>query len=333
LWIALVIAAVGLVPITVFNLQQRGVGIGFQLVERNPWIFEPGSLVQPLEQALTVTPLLYGLLLWTAWRSWQRRGERPWDLIGITSVTFLLVYFVVGLFADDLRFRVHWPLPGYLPLLAALPVLLGTDAWRHRGPRTFLWLAFVIAGAMQLVGMGYLGLAASREGAMALAKAKAFPSNFTGWRESGAEVRRLLADRPTSVLVADNFMLAAELDFQLGGTVPVYALDSPLNTKHGRAPQLAIWERDERSLRKLHGGRSMLLVVEETALRERERRDWLTSLCSRVNVPSPVSRLDLFGGRKRIAFYDASVPSAPQEDSNADASTCVFWLAAYRAQR
>jgi 4-amino-4-deoxy-L-arabinose transferase-like glycosyltransferase len=320
-WLAMLIAMLGLIPLLVFNLAQRGVGIGFQLVERNPWAFHVDALVQPLEQALTCTPLLYGLLLWAAWRSWRRRDEPSWDVMAVVAATFLLAYFFFGLFADDLRFRVHWPLPGYLPLLAALPVLLREEAWRRRWPRRFLVVAFALAGAVQLLGMGYLALAASRDGVTMLADVKAFPSNFVGWRESGVEARRLLGgDR---VLVADNFMLAAELDFQLGGTVPVYALDNPLNTKHGRAPQLAIWRLDEPALRAAYSGQTVLLAVEETALRERERQSWLSSICTRVESPQPLSRLNLFGGRKRIAFYRIRVPSAV----SGSGGDCVFWQA------
>jgi 4-amino-4-deoxy-L-arabinose transferase-like glycosyltransferase len=330
-WIAMAIAALGLVPIVLFNLRQQGVGIGFQLVERNPWTFHADALVQPLEQAITCTPLFYGLLLWAAWCAWRRRHERSWDVIAVVSVTFLLAYFFMGLFADDLRFRVHWPLPGYLALLAALPVLLASPTWRRRGPRLFLIAAFALAAIVQLAGMAYLGVAASRDGATALADVKAFPSNFVGWREAGDEARRQLRERPDAVLVADNFMLAAELDFQLGGGVPVYALDSPLNTKHGRAPQLAIWRRNERALDEDHAGRTILLAVEETSLRERERLAWLGSLCSRVDQAQPLSRLDLFGGRKRVAFYTARVPTAVPPDGTEDASTCSFWRAYHRA--
>ena len=89
-----------------------------------------------------------------------------------------------------------------------------------------------VAGLGLVVGFAYLGLAASPRGAVALASAKAFPANFVGWREASAA----LPPRPESMLlVADNFMLAAELRFAIGPAATVYSLDSPLNVKHGRA--------------------------------------------------------------------------------------------------
>lgn len=324
LWLALLLAALGLVPLVISNWQQRGAGIAFQLIERNAWQFQVDALVQPLEQAVACTPLLYGMLLWAAWMCWRRRKEgAPWDLIAVVSLSFIVLYFVLGLFADDLRFRAHWPLPGYLPLLAALPVLWRAQA-QKRGWRRFAWLAFALAAIGQVSGMAYLGLAASRDGATALASLKAFPSNFVGWRESGDSARELLRDKP-AVLVADNFMLAAELDFQLSAEQSVYSLDNPLNVKHGRAPQLAVWRLDETGLRSARAGEPVLLAVDETALRERERAAWLGAVCNRLVDIQPLTRLDLFAGRKRIAFYAARVPEASSSPVPVDPARCVVW--------
>ncbi len=323
LWCAMAIAAMGLVPLAVSNYQQRGAGIAFQVIERNPWVFNAESLIQPVEQAVACSPLLYAFLLWAAWCAWRRRGEgRPWDLIAISSLSFIVLYFVLGLFADDLRFRAHWPLPGYLPLLAALPVLLRervAGAWWRRLAVT----AFALAGACVVAGGVWLGLAASPRGASTLADLKAFPARFVGWRESGALADQLLRQKPT-LLVADNFMLAAELDFQLDGRVPVYALDSALNTKHGRSPQLAVWRLDEASLRATHAGQPMLLAIDETALRIRERSAWLGQLCNHIVDPQPVQRLDLFEGRRRISFYRGTVPSGDMTPAIAPES-CPIW--------
>lgn len=323
LWLALAVSMLGLVPLLISNWQQRGAGLAFQLVERNPWQFHADALVQPLEQAVACTPLLYALLLWAAWQSWRRRSQgAPWDLVAITSWCFIGVYFALGLFADDIRFRAHWPLPGYLPLLAVLPMLL-RDAvgWR----RAWLVATFALAMAGQVGGLAYLGLAASDGGARVLAGLKAFPARFVGWRESGDAAGHLLADH-AGVLVADNFMLAAEIDFQLNGRVPVYVLDNPLNAKHGRAPQLALWQRDESALRSAHAGEPMLLAVDEKALRVHERADWLRTLCGRIVQPVPVQRLDLYEGRRRMAFYAGRVPT-PQASAAAD-DACPVWRAA-----
>lgn len=323
LWVAMGIAASGLLPIVIYNLQARGAGVAFQLVERNPWQFHADALVQPLEQAATCTPVAYVALLWMAWSAWRRRGEAPFDAIASIAGTFIVAYFLLGLFADDVRFRVHWPLPGYLLLCAAWPSLPSSSAWRR-----IVHAGFALALAGLFVGFAWLGLAASNDGARVLANLKAFPSNFTGWRESAMLLRGELAHEGDALVVADNFMLAAELRFALGGARTVYSLDSPLNVKHGRAPQLAAWRIDEAGLR-MHAGRRVILVVDETSLRERETRDWLGSICARVDIVRPLSRLDLFDGRRRIAFYDAVARPAPGAPRDPD--QCMVWMAAYRA--
>jgi hypothetical protein len=267
-------------------------------------------------------------MLWAAWRCLRRMREgSPWDVLAITALTFVLGYFAFGLFADDTRFRLHWPLPGYLPLLVALPALLAALP-RRRWLRAVLATTFALAAAGQLAVLAYVGAAASGRGAMLLHGLKAFPDNFVGWRQSAAEARHWLARMPSgSVLVADNFMLAAELDFQLDGRDRVYVLDSPLNVRHGRAPQLAIWRLDEAGLRAAHTGAPVLLAVEETALRERQRPPWLGSVCARVADPRFLGRLDLYGGERRFAFYAATVPAAPLPALSRD--RCVVWQQAH----
>jgi hypothetical protein len=332
-WLAMGMAALGLIPLIVSNLHQHGAGLQFQLVARNPWRFHASALAQPLEQALACTPILYALLLWALWQSLRRvRTGRPWDVLGIVAGTFLIGYFVFGLFADDTHFRAHCPLPGYLPLLVALPPLLAGQRVRRLGWRVWLIAAFALAGAGQLIGYAYLSAIASDSPAlMVLHDSKAFPTNFTGWRRSADVARRLYARMPAgTMVVADNFIDAAELEFQLDGTPPVYVLDSPLNTKHGRAAQLARWQRDEAGLRKRHAGAPALLVVDEWILRAHQRPPWLGSVCSRIADPKFLKRLDLYGGERRFAFYAGRVPAQrlpprPRDD-------CVVWRKAYQAQ-
>lgn len=301
LWVALALSLLGLAPTLFFNAMHGWVALGFQVVERNPWSFHADALVQPIEQALVCTPLFYVLLLWAAWRCVRRMREgAPYDLLAVSALVPILGYFVLGCFADDTRFRLHWPLPGYLPLLLLLPAML-----RELGAplqRLLRWSAFGMLTLGSACAFAYLTLAALPDGAMLLAGAKAFPEHMVGWREAVAKTRELLATRDESLLVADNFMLAAELDFAFDGTRPVYVLDHPINTKHGRAPQLAQWQRDESALREL-GLRKALLIAEPSARRERERAAWMQSLCRRLAGLRPEASLDLYGGRTRLRWF------------------------------
>jgi len=321
LWIALAISALGLLPMLAFNVGNDWAAAGFQFVERHPWTFQGASLLQPIEQALVTTPLLYGLLLAVLIAALRRSPQgAPWDLFGWAALVPIVVYFAIGLFADGDRFRVHWPLAGYLPLLVLL-VLLGRE-WiaHHRSLRWLIGGAAVMALSGTLAVLSYFAAAASPALASQLTGLKLFPKHLVGWNESAAATRVLLDDSEfaDSVLVADNFMLAAQLDFAFGGRQRIYVLDNPLNARHGRAHQLALWSRDENALR-AQGARGVLLVVEETALRERDRSTWLNALCARVDMLRLVQRVDLYDGRKRFALF-----SGVRRDVLATGMSCAY---------
>jgi len=173
-------------------------------------------------------------------------------------------------------------------------------------------LAMLVLGSA--LAFAYLAMTAAG-GAATLAGVKAFPEHFVGWRQAALQTEALLALNSDAELVADNFMLAAELDFAFDGSVVVYSLDHPINAKHGRAAQLALWQRDEATLARLPP-RAVLIVAEPTARRERERGAWMESLCTRVSKPHLVVARDLYDGRKRYRWYRAvsRVDLAPSAD-------------------
>lgn len=329
LWLALAISALGLVPVLVYNATHAWVALGFQLIERNPWQFHADGLLQPLEQAVVCTPLLYALLLAVGWTALRRaRAGAPWDLLAACAIVPIAGYFVLGCFADDTRLRLHWPLPGYLPLVVAAPVVLRTwraDAHRPTAFAVTMAATFAVALVGCIAAYGYFALAAVPGGARALERVKAFPEHWVGWEEVSEQTRLRLSEPrfAEALLVADNFTLAAELDFAFDGSRPVYTLDHPLNAKHGRAPQLAAWQRDEAALR-APGARHLLLVAEPTTRRERDRAQWLSSLCTRVARLERVGTLELYGGRKRYLFFSATTreAGAPVESVD-DCATAV----------
>ena len=326
LWLALAIAAVGLLPLLVFNATHAWVALGFQLVDRNPWSFHADGLLQPIEQALICTPPFYALLLLVALYCLRRATQAPWDLLAVSALVPILGYFVLGCFADDTRLRVHWPLPGYLPLLLVVPVFLKSS--RQFDAFTARWWARAVTVALLVAGMlltfAYFALAAVPGGAGVLTRFKAFPEHWVGWNEIAAETKAHL-EQPQfarSVLVADNFLLAAELQFALGDAHRAYTLDHPTNAKHGRAAQLALWQRDEAGLR-VAAPESILLVVEPTARRERERANWLSAVCSRFDELKPAGRVDLYGGRKRYLFFQGTLARSGAARSREPDAQCL----------
>lgn len=264
LWTALAVAATGLLPVVYFNLANDWVALRFQVLERNPWQFQWTGLLIVLEQALVVSPALFLLFCAGAHTAWRKRRQAGFDLVVAAVLGIWAVYAIVGCFADNDRTRVHWPLPAYLPLLLLVPAV--QRRWRQRGG----WRALVSGLALPLcvtttvLLLAAIALASSPQAAAQRWSAKLLGGAFQGWSEAeqGARtwLRRLPAD---SVLIGDNFLLAAELDFALAGRRPVYVLDHPRNRKHGRQVQLGIWERDQAGLLRADW-RQGLLVIEES---------------------------------------------------------------------
>ncbi|MBN6149288.1 glycosyltransferase family 39 protein [Xanthomonas sp. AmX2] len=238
-WVALAMGLVAWLPLLAWNVDNGEAGLKFQLVDRHPWSFQPNGIWFVLIQGLLVTPLLAVALCnvaLVATRGGGSGGARvQWRYFGLLGGISTLGIFVAGFFTDAERISFHWPLPGYLALLIAAPVILG--GWPKRLRRT----AWALTG-LGLVGAFAYYLAVSvpsvREHA---AGNKYYPRNFAGWGPLAAAVREELAAMPPGARVlADNFKVGAELGFELGDA-RIEVLPHALNEKHGRSAQLRQW--------------------------------------------------------------------------------------------
>jgi 4-amino-4-deoxy-L-arabinose transferase-like glycosyltransferase len=312
-WLAAAIGALGLLPTLLFNLQHDFAGLRFQFVERHPWAFEPRALNEPLVQAAVATPALAVLVVAAIVRAWRRRErtDAPWDLLAGCAGGLLLLQLVGGLFADAERVRFHWTLPAILLALPLVPDLLRD--WREAVGRGAVWrratalLAVPLAAAGTLALFAVLALATRPADGALTAPVRPQPDNLQGWHEVGAWAAVLAKAHPAHTVVADHFMGAAQIDFALRDPRPVFALDHPLNTKHGRAAQLSIMRRDEAALA-ASGWREGLLFVEETARREIDRVPAALALCGRFGSLRQLDELVLFGGRWRWLAYAVTPP-------------------------
>lgn len=282
LWLALGLGALAWAPLLAFNAAVDGAGWRFQFVERHPWSFEPRGLLQPVEQALVVTPLLYLASLLALWRGFRRGG--PARLAAACAGGLLLFYAVLAPITDRARFSLHWPLPAYLAAAALLPPLL--DHWRARW-RGLPAATAVLALSGTLLVAALFALPALPGLAARTAGSGLYPDNFLGWHEVAAAVRQ--QRRPGEVLVADHFMLAAQLAFALERERRVFVLDHWNNHKHGRAAQLALWGYDEAGLAALPAGTPLLLAVEPGETPAREHAAWLGRACRWIEGLAPVA--------------------------------------------
>ena len=313
--IALAVGVLAWLPIVLFNLDHHAAGLRFQFVDRHPWSFHLYGLKLQLAQPILVGPLLYAGMLWALWQAWRRRADPRWRFLLVASGLPMVLFIGLAPFVDIQRVSFHWPLSAQLPLLACLPWLLGDHGLR----RVNAWIVgsgIVVCAAMWLFAVQL----ALPGGDLRLARMGFYPGMFAGWNAVGAATQARLATMPPdTVLVADNFILAAELEFALHGKKQVIALEHPLNARHGRALQLALWNRDEGAV-PMVVQHPIQLVVEEHALELTLREPWNRHQCALLPGLRAAGELDVDEGRQRFLFYRHD----PGESGRCDAPALAF---------
>ncbi|MEO6155115.1 MAG: glycosyltransferase family 39 protein, partial [Thermomonas sp.] len=303
-WMAITVGALAWLPLLLWNLSHGDAGLQFQLLDRHPWQFSREGLRLGRMQLLLVTPLLLIAMTVAGWRSLTIRGTDASRYLALCGSLIVLGFLALGFFADRERVSFHWPLPGYLALLPLVPAVLAR--W-SRGWRVATWLT---AGLGLAVVLGYYALASVPAWRAQTASHNFHPTNFAGWDELGDTVRDRLASMPPGTrLVAGDFKLGAELGFALGDAdIPV--LEHPLNGKHGRAPQLALWGLLRQRL-DVDAGRPVLLVIAVNDVEFSDLLGYYHRLCEQVGpLPAP-QVLNIDHGRQRFLLFafQARVPS------------------------
>ncbi|GJM20581.1 MAG: hypothetical protein DHS20C15_04960 [Planctomycetota bacterium] len=288
---ALVLTAAGALPMLLDALLNASGSLSYQLSERHATSADWGALLEfPLVQAaLVCTPLLAFGLAAAAWQLWRARarGNAAAGLALGFALVPVLAYFAASPFSDRARAHQHWALGAYVPLLAVFPSV-AARWWAAGGSRRALACAAPALGAL-LVLFVIVDLFTGWPGTQVLHR------KFAGWSATATHTLRVIDELPAAerpqLLVADHYMLAAQLEFALRAAgradLPVYVLSHPRNREHGRQPQYRRWELDEQALR-TRGGARALLVMELDATRSREREAWRAHAASRVGEQRPL---------------------------------------------
>ena len=295
IWVALCLGAAAWAPLIAWNLENADAGLRFQLVDRHPWAFQSGGWWFLLVQALLVTPLLFLLMTQVFVYTVRKGGElsEQWRYFGFLGGVSTLGFFALGFFADVERVSFHWPLPGYLALLIAAPVLL--QQW----PRIWRVATWVMAGAGLVVVLGYYLMLSMPTLRAQSAAEKFYNSNFAGWDELATAVQEELERLPEGTpLLAGNFKIGAELGFAFNDP-QIEVLDHPLNHKHGRAPQLRLWNLENDGRRE----RPALLVVGHGDVQYKSLLQHYHQLCEKLGPLPPPRVVNVDHGRQRFLLF------------------------------
>lgn len=294
-WVALAVGVMAWLPLLAWNADNQDAGLKFQVVDRHPWAFQWSGLWFLVIQPMLVTPILC-VAMWRVALAGTRSGggaRAQWRYFGLVGAVSTLAIFALGFFTDVERISFHWPLPGYLALLVAVPVVL--NGWPRWLRRTGWWLA----GSGLALAFGYYLVASTPGLRETLAGDKFYPRNFAGWAPLADEVRAELAGMPAGTRVlAGNFKVGAELGFQLRDP-RIEVLRHPLNDKHGRTAQLGLWGL-------LHDGQRdapMLLVLSPSDQRYRDLLERYHDICRQVGPLPPPRVVSQDHGYQRFLLF------------------------------
>lgn len=313
LWLALLLLLPGLYPALMFNLNNQLSGIDYHLLERHPWEFQAEGLLHPLKQALLVTPLLYGALLYTLFTLLQkaRSGDSRHGLFAVFALVNLGVYLALAPWADNTRTSIHWPLSGYLPLLIFLPEALREIhrkfAARMGSRRAGRVITFTIAlgytgSVVALLGVGSQSL---QEQLRPLLGKGVLSNKMAGWRELSEHVNTLLAREPGGnelVVVTDNYYTGAQIELGLDTRHPVYNIDSDKAIRDGRAVQYELWGNNATGLAD-QAGKNALFISEDSTLTMPDKIATIARACGQFANVEFMEQLVLFEGEKSFSFY------------------------------
>jgi 4-amino-4-deoxy-L-arabinose transferase-like glycosyltransferase len=299
LWLTAGLAFVGLLPSLVWNARHGFASIRYQLWERHAGGFSAEALADHVRfQLLGVTPPLYlallavlALLVRRAWR-----GDDRAALYACFSLAYLGVFLVASPWADREHVSLHWPMAGYLPLLAFLPAALRAFADGSAPRLRRIAVALVPAVALVTTALLHVETATGVLGTRELQRA------FGGWAAGVAAVRNALPALParpdgTRLVVSDAYALAGNLEMRLGGAVRVYVLDHPKQIAHGRALQFRLWAIDEAGLAR-HAGATALIALDRDQSRSKAWDAWRAHARSRFEDWTWLSEVVADGKRK-----------------------------------
>lgn len=339
-WAALGLGTLGLAPALWFNLAHELGGVGFHMLERHPWRFQAEGLLHVVRQALIVTPLLYALLWFTAWRLLQlaQRGDGVAALFLAFALCNLLPYLLLAPWADENSTSLHWPLVGYFPLLVFAPAILHElrergAAWvarvAARAPALGLFVArlgnFLVAALAALVpAIGFcvtllaltvVGSQAFQEPLQRLVGRDVLSNKMAGWRDFAAQTRLVLRKefpQRQPIIITDNYYAGAQLEFA-GLDLPIYTLDQDKAVRDGRDLQLRLWRRDAAALEDALG-RPALVITQDSVLYPSEKQAILARACRHVASLTLAGKLSLYGGDKAFSYYAAPAVIAPRAE-------------------
>jgi 4-amino-4-deoxy-L-arabinose transferase-like glycosyltransferase len=294
LWVSVALLCLGLIPSIAFNVLNDFAPLRYYLGSRHGaglHLRAPAVFVGA--QVGIASPLLFVAFI-AAIKGLVRRGAKGDDrarLLAVFAAVPLGLFFLASPFETTRLARHHWPIPGYVPLLVYVPHVLRRFAHGGGGRRALAVAAPLLGIALVLlVGVELLSGVANTS----------YRRPFAGWSDVTRAVEERLA-REDLIVVADNYKLGANLEFESRGRIAPYVLRHPKNVAHGRASQFKSWSLGEDALDSQRG-RNALVVIQTKELRSEDRPAWRARVAARFARFESLGEVIVYVGRRSKRF-------------------------------
>ena len=333
LWLCMITASVGLVPILWFNFSNDFESAAFYFIDRHPWEFDSTGLLHVYEQAMVSTPPMYLLFLTTVYLMIGkiRALFLPAALLLSFSLTNLIIYSVSAPWSDSNSTTIHWPLSGYVPLLVFLPESL-RFIYKWVNNKTNDSVAKILVSIIPAIGLCGTFAALIGIGSQAfLAPLQKVLGNeilstkMAGWRQFTEHTRQIISTTsldPHPIIVTDNYYTGAQLEFA-GVQAEVYTLDKSKAVRDGRILQYRIWNKHEDGLIQ-HTQKPALFITEDSSLTTPEKHEIIQEMCQYSDELKFVDELNLFNRAKTFSYYSTSRLLDPGTQARRENSPCPF---------
>lgn len=298
--ITLPISLLGLIPIAWFNIENHFPLLQFQLVDRHPWKLQLQHLYYLPIQIILCSPLLFLLIAQTVWRAIKHQRTEI-KLIALTALIHWLAYALLGFYTDNSRLNIHWSLVSYTLLLSLTGFYPKRNLWFYC---TFFsgWLCSIIL-------LTTLAMWNQQKHMHSLLQQR-ITKHTIGWKNLAQHTKKIL--KPNQLIIADHFITASQLAYELNTPEKIRVLPHASNKKHGRQKQLEIMGL-KYDPKKDDG----IIIIEQSALKLQDQANYYDHICQLTGGLKKISQLDI-GGIKKYHLYH-------QQEKHCDMPT-LFYL-------
>lgn len=333
LWLSMAIASTGLVPILWFNLSNQLSSASFYFVDRHPWEFQPSGLLHVFKQAGLVTPLLYGVFIFTLYQIYlkSKQGVRGAALMLSFALPNLLVYLILAPWTDATSTSIHWPLSGYFPLLVFAPASLrliyanAAKKWGTQTARRVLVSIPTLGFLGSIIALVGVGSQAFQLPLQQIIGPGILSNKMAGWTQFANFTEELVASElpeQQALLITDNYYTLAQLEFFRLSSDSI-TLDRDKAVRDGRIAQYEIWSKEESGLSS-HLGQAALFITEDSTLSVIDKTEVITRMCQYSSAIERIGELTLFNGDKKFSYYRIASIVNSQARQDYRAYPCPF---------